>query len=169
MNFLIDHLAMCNNVIFQPSGLQYTMNPVKAPEGEAYGACSFELNHRAICFRIAKITPKKKGQFVTLLERSQSGTIIPFDETHIADLFVVSVCDDRHFGLCIFPKSALCHKGIISCQGKTGKLAMRVYPPWVQPSSKQGVMTQRWQIECFLDASHGNQIDLERARFLFGY
>ncbi|EJP05170.1 MepB domain protein [Leptospira interrogans serovar Bulgarica str. Mallika] len=38
-------------------------------EGSDYGACNFELKKWKITFRVAKITPKKVGQFVTLWKR----------------------------------------------------------------------------------------------------
>jgi len=39
------------------------------PESAEYCAYTFDLNNRRITFRLAKITPTKIGQFVTLWKR----------------------------------------------------------------------------------------------------
>ncbi|MDP1574974.1 MAG: MepB family protein [Coxiellaceae bacterium] len=53
--------------------------PVTEPESAKYGAFAFTLNGFNVRFRVAKITPTKIGQFVTLWKRSASGPIQPFD------------------------------------------------------------------------------------------
>ncbi len=44
-------------------------------------------------------------------------------------------------------------KGIISLSKQGGKRAMRVYPPWDKPESKQAAKTQVWQVCIFLKFS----------------
>ena len=44
----------------------------------------------------------------------------------------------------------LYEKGIVSKEGKRGKQAMRVYPPWDIASSRQAKNTQAWQLMYFL-------------------
>lgn len=56
-----------------------------------YSAYRFYLNEKFICYREAKITPTKTGQFVTLWKRSRLGTIEPFDSTDLIDFVFVSV------------------------------------------------------------------------------
>jgi len=95
-----------------------------------YGACAFKLNSMFIRFRVAKITPIKMGQFVTLWKRINAGPIQPYDIMDEFDFFVISVRKDKQFGQFIFSKSILLKHKIISNNGQRGKLAIRVYPPW---------------------------------------
>ena len=53
--------------------------PVSESQNSEYGAYIFKLNDISIRFRVAKITPTKIGQFVTLWERIGSGAIQPYD------------------------------------------------------------------------------------------
>jgi hypothetical protein len=102
----------------------------KEVESSEYGACDFKLSNKKIKFRIAKITPKKVGQFVTLWKRIGSGPILPYDLEDPFDFYVVSVRTCEGFGQFVFPKNVLYDRGIISKDGRGGKRAMRVYPPW---------------------------------------
>ncbi|MEC0126550.1 MepB family protein [Paenibacillus pabuli] len=52
-----------------------------------------------------------------------------------------------YIGHFVFPKHVLLQRDIISDQGKGGKRAIRVYPPWDKPTSKQALNTQQWQLE----------------------
>lgn len=151
MNSAQEHLLLCFSKIFEPSGLVFFSPPVQEAEGAAYGACKFVLNNRSICFRVAKITPTKNGHFVTLWKRPKSGRIKPFHESDNIDLFMISARDGKHFGLFIFSKVLLISKGIVSSGNNNGKLAIRLYPPWVQPESKQAAKSQAWQIACFVE------------------
>ncbi len=45
-------------------------------EGAEYGACSFELNGLKIEHRVAKITPTKVGQFVTIWKRNEHRDLV---------------------------------------------------------------------------------------------
>jgi len=47
----------------------------KEEESDEYSAFRFSLNNKKICYREAKITPTKTGQFVTLWKRNVSGII----------------------------------------------------------------------------------------------
>lgn len=90
-------------------------------ESHEYDACNFELNGSYVVCRKAKITPKKKGQFVTFWKRNESGTIEPFHEDDDVDFFVVNVFFEDRSGQFVFQKSKLIQKGIISTQLKKGK------------------------------------------------
>jgi hypothetical protein len=136
-------------------------------ESEEYAASEFKLNHFRIKFRVAKITPTKVGQFVTLWKRIGCGPIQPFDLEDPFDLFVVSVRTPEHFGQFVFPKSVLDEKGILSSDGKGGKRAIRVYPPWDRTDNKQAVRTQKWQLLYFFEIPLNAQIDLLRVQKLF--
>ncbi|MCI9844099.1 MepB family protein [Flavobacterium pectinovorum] len=138
------------------------------PEAESaeYNAYRFEINKKTICYREAKITPTKTGQFVTLWKRNISGTIEPFDFSDLIDFVVISVRKENSFGQFIFPKAVLLEKGIFSTQTKEGKRATRVYPPWDITTSKQAQKTQNWQLDYFLDLSN-KKAAVSKAKLLF--
>lgn len=119
-------------------------------ESRDYGAHAFEVNgHRAV-FRVAKTTPTKDGQFVTLWKRTaDSGPIRPFDSSDGIGLFVVSVRGEAGFGQFVFPQRALIAHGVVSQDFIGGKRAVRVYPPWSRPGNRTARATQRWQLEHF--------------------
>lgn len=134
-------------------------------ESQEYGACIFELNKQRIKFRVAKITPTKNGQFVTLWKRIGKGPILPYDLEDPFDLFVISVRKEQRLGHFVFPKLLLREKGILSNKQKGGKRALRVYPPWDQPESKQAEKTQAWQSPYFFELAP--QASLVKAQALY--
>ncbi|MGW3147482.1 MepB family protein [Streptomyces sp. NPDC001177] len=109
----------------------------------------FTLDGRAVRFRVAKTTPTKVGQFVTVWQRSEEGPIRPFDTEDGVDLFVISSRDDDGFGQFVFPHQVLCERGIVSRNGRGGKRGFRVYPPWVTTTNRQAHSTQAWQVNYF--------------------
>lgn len=120
-------------------------------ESSAYGACNFLLENKQVKFRVAKITPTKIGQFVTLWKRADDASaIMPFDEADTIDLFICSVRKESEMGQFVFPKSALIEHGYVSKNGSGGKRAIRLYPPWDTPESAQALKTQRWQAIYFI-------------------
>jgi len=138
----------------------------KENESEEYSAFRFSLNHKKICYREAKITPTKTGQFVTLWKRNQTGIIEPFDYSDAIDFVIVSVRKEENWGQFIFPKSILLEKGIFSTEKKEGIRATRVYPPWDETSSKQAQKTQKWQLDYFFNFSN-TKIDFETLKKIF--
>lgn len=127
--------------------------PIAETESADYNAYTFHLNKKSICYRMAKITPTKTGQFVTLWKRNKSGIIEPFDFMDTIDFVIVSVQKDDLFGQFIFPKAVLLAKGIFSTETKEGKRATRVYPSWDETTSKQAQKTQQWQLDYFYKIS----------------
>ncbi|MDP1574113.1 MAG: MepB family protein [Coxiellaceae bacterium] len=125
-------------------------NLIIEKESEDYGALQFTLNNYRILFRVAKITPKKVGQFVTLWKRMNNGPIQPFDVDDPFDFIIIEIKSDRNMGHFIFPKNILCEKDIFSKNNKGGKRAMRVYAPWDKTDNKQALKTQAWQIKYFI-------------------
>jgi len=123
--------------------------PQPEAESNEYDAYRFRLNQKNICYRKAKITPTKTGQFVTLWKRNTTGIIEPFDFTDAIDFVIVSVRKNELFGQFVFPKSVLLEKGIFTTSTKEGKRATRVYPPWDETTSKQAQKTQQWQLNYF--------------------
>lgn len=137
-------LYACLTLAYEPIGLRCT-NIIIEPESKEYGACTFEVNDKKIKFRVAKITPKKSGLFVTFWKRMGKGPIMPYDISDDFDYLIISIRTDKNFGQFVFRKSLLLEKGIISQHGKGGKRAIRVYPPWESAPSNQSRKTQNWQ------------------------
>lgn len=120
-------------------------------EGKEYSASRFSLDGKTVEFRIAKITPKKTGAFVTIWKRNDAGITKPFDENDEVD-GVVFICEtDKRFGAFIFPKEILVNKKIFSKERLGGKRGIRVYPPWDLAANAQAKKTQNWQVKYFLD------------------
>ncbi|MEA5425630.1 MepB family protein [Arcicella lustrica] len=152
--------------LYEPCGFNCT-EPVLELESAEYGACDFKLDNLNIKYRVAKITPTKTGQFVTLWKRNKQGIIEPFRLDDEIDFFIISTRKDNHFGQFIFPKAVLYEKGVISDETKEGKRAIRVYPPWDDANSKQAQKTQEWQLKYFLEIPEDELSDLALAKQLF--
>jgi hypothetical protein len=133
---------------YDPAGLN-CQDLIKESESQDYGALSLKINQRNVKFRVAKITPRKIGQFVVLWKRIGKSPILPYDLADPVDLFIVNVRQDENFGQFIFPKEVLCERGIVSKAGKGGKRAMRVYPPWDIANNSQAKKSQEWQLKYF--------------------
>ncbi len=135
-------------------------------ESQEYSAARLEIGHARVVFRVAKITPTKVGQFVTLWKRIGNGPIMPFDAVDQIDFCMISVSSKDHFGLFIFPKSVLINKDIFSANGQGGKRAIRVYPSWDVTDSKQAKATQAWQLRYFIEISPDGFCDKDSLRKL---
>ncbi|MDZ5633612.1 MepB family protein [Janthinobacterium sp. GMG1] len=129
--------------------------PVPEAESADYGACRAELHGKRLVLRVAKTTPTKIGQFVTVWKRPHpDADIAPLDDADPFDVVIIAVADDdgaRH-GFFVFPRSVLLERGVMSRASQGGKRALRVYPPWCAPESIQAQRTQRWQSACFVAA-----------------
>ncbi len=159
-------LLLSKETVFDKAALQST-SLQKELESEEYSAYRFVLNHKNICYREAKITPTKTGQFVTLWKRNQTGVIEPFNYLDAIDFVIVTVRKDQNWGQFIFPKKTLLDKGIFSTQNKEGIRATRVYPPWDETTSKQAQKTQKWQLGYFYLFTNPDQMDLNKIRKIF--
>ena len=153
-------------LVYAPSGFDSSLPQIESESAE-YGACTFILNGLSICFRVAKITPTKIGQFVTLWKRTGKSPIQPFDLSDSIDFVVVSVRKGDLFGQFVFPKLALCEKGIVSKNAQGGKRAFRVYPPWDNTISPQAQKTQKWQLEYFLEIPTDKPVDIHRLQYIY--
>ncbi|MFI1970269.1 MepB domain containing protein [Streptomyces cinnamoneus] len=164
-------LLAAKTAVYDPSRFVCSQ-PVPEPESAEYAAHAFTLDGLAVRFRVAKTTPTKVGQFVTVWQRSAEGPIRPFDAEDGVDLFVISSRDSGHFGQFVFPRAVLCERGIVSRGGSGGKRGFRVYPPWVTTTSRQAAATQAWQTAYFLHlgAEGGpllDVVDVARAQALY--
>lgn len=119
-------------------------------ESIEYGGCTFILSGKVITHRVAKSTPTKNGQFVTLWKRNVNGATEPFDYSDKFDLIVITTRSGDNLGQFIFPKSVLLDNGVISGKDKKGKRGIRVYPPWDTTTSRQAENSQQWQTKYFL-------------------
>jgi len=154
------------NRVYTPSGFECSQ-PVMERESVEYCAYRFELNNFFVLFRVAKITPTKIGQFVTLWKRLQKGPIQPYDSTDSVDFVIVNTRNKDRFGQFIFPKAVLCQHGVFSINGDGGKRAIRVYPPWDMAVNQQAKKTQKWQLQFFLEIPKNSEADLARAKLLY--
>ena len=143
-------LIAAQEFAYNPSGLIIS-NLEQEAESQEYGACSFDLGQKYIKFRVAKITPKKVGQFVTFWKRMGDGPIMPYDVNDHFDFLIVSVRKVDCLGQFIFPKNVLLQKGLLSKDGRGGKRAMRVYSVWDITESLQAKKTQGWQLLYFVE------------------
>ncbi len=159
-------LLAAKGLIYEQSGLVIS-DYKEELESKEYGAVDFKLNNLRVKFRAGKITPTKAGLFVTLWKRIGSGPILPYDIEDPFDLVVISVRSSQYFGQFVFPKNVLQEKGIISKEGKGGKRAMRIYPPWDTVDSKQAKKTKEWQGLYFLQIDKKTFVDDEIIRKLF--
>ncbi|TJZ54664.1 MepB domain containing protein [Streptomyces piniterrae] len=159
-------LLAAKGLVYDPSGFTCS-RPVPEAESVEYGACEFTLDGLSVRFRVAKTTPTKVGQFVTVWKRSPGGPIQPFDAEDPVDLFVISTREGQRFGQFVFPRDVLCERDIVSRNGSGGKRAFRVYPPWVTTTNRQARSTQAWQLNHFLHLPEAGPIDTARARALY--
>lgn len=168
LNHLPCELITAIEHVYTPAGMRLTAAPLREAESSEYGASRFGLDGHAIVFRVAKTTPSKIGQFVTIWKRPISGGIIsPLDIADGVAFVVVSVCDATHRGQFVFDQKILAAQGIMAINGKGGKRAIRVYPPWVKPIAKAAVKTQQWQLCYFLPLEQNASADSVRVRRLF--
>lgn len=152
--------------IYNAAGIQITDEARRETESDEYGACRFSLNNHNIAFRVAKTTPTKIGQFVTIWKRLAK-KIVPLDNQDGINFVVISVSDATHQGQFIFDRATLVAQGIMSNKGKGGKLALRVYPPWTKPVAKIAIKTQNWQLPYFLPIPQDGVIATMKIRELF--
>jgi hypothetical protein len=173
MDYNLEHLpedlSFAIKNIYSLAGLKLTTMALPESESFGYGACRFGLNGKNIVFRIAKTTPRKVGQFVTVWKRRKTSEhIVPFDITDGIDFLVISVSDGMAYkGQFVFDQKILLMKDIMSQDDKGGKRGFRLYPPWVKLLSKEALKTQKWQLPYFFSWEGAGVVDLEVVCNLF--
>ena len=146
-------LLIAQEYAYKPSGLAI-QSFIKEGEGQEYNAAGFDLNGMGVKFRTGKITPTKIGQFVAFWEKDNNNKNRPFLFEEAPELLVVTTFkNNNEFGQFVFPKDILVKKNILRTTSTTGKMAIRVYPSWDTPTSKQALNTQKWQAPYFVDMS----------------
>lgn len=160
-------LIATKKLVYDPCQFKLT-NPSIEFESIEYGAYEFKLNELSIKFRVAKVTPTKIGQFVTLWKRIGNSPICPYDLFDPIDFYVISVRNNNYFGQFVFHKSVLAEQGVLSINGECGKRAIRVYPPWDKVMNKQAEKTQSWQKKYFIEISENKFNDTKRFKNYYG-
>lgn len=154
------------NQLFQTSNLSLE-NIEFEKECSEYNGYQFEYNNKKFIFRKSKITPTKKGMFVTLWKRTIAGPIAPFDFNDGID-FVIILSENSIFSGCfIFSAKVLLAQGIFSTEKKEGKRAFRVYVPTDVLESKQALRTQKWQSNFFIERLSNDCFDFNKSLQLF--
>ncbi len=123
----------------------------KDTENQDYQGLNIHIANKHIKYRKAKLTPKKRGFFVTLWKRDPENKSIPYTESDSFDMVIIAVSQDQNEGIFIFPKSILIEKNLITTAKKQGKRGFRVYPNWVVTQNRQAISTQKWQTAYFID------------------
>ena len=73
-----------------------------------------------------------------------------FSYEKATDLLVINTFTSRKgFGQFVFPKEVLLKQKILKTATTKGKMAIRLYPIWDKPTSKQAIETQKWKLEFF--------------------
>lgn len=119
--------------------------------GAAYFGFDFQLDNQRFKFRKAKVTPKKIGLFVALWKRGNDGQTIPFTADDHFDYYLISVEQEQHNGLFVFPKQTLIENCILTAGCQVGKRGFRLYPDWSIPTNKQATKSKEWQHTYFVD------------------
>ena len=160
---IFSELELIDNLVFRTCGIEMK-NVETELESQEYFAHNFQLAKKNVKFRIAKITPTKTGQFVTIWKRNEQGITEPFHILDDIDFYIIATRKATNFGLFIFPKTVLYENKILSDKIRDGKRGIRVYPTWDLTASKQAQKTQHWQTKYFIDLSIEMQIDIERLK-----
>ncbi len=157
MSRFYNAVTFINNKIYEPNNLMIS-NIQEEQQNSEYGAGKFTLNLTTIRFRVAKITPTKIGQFVAFWEKDDCNKNQAYQYKDFPDLLVITTFKDKKVGQFVFPKELLMKKGILKTKDKQGKMAIRVYPSWDEPTNKQAVTTQKWQLPYFIDLADHNML-----------
>ncbi len=161
-------LHLSYKLVYEPCGIVCTSKPKPELESQEYGAYDFLLGEAPVKFRVAKKTPTKVGQFVTLWKRIGKGPIQPYDIKDPIDIYIICVQEGKNVGQFVFPKNVLASEDVLSKSGKGGKRAIRVYAPWVKTESSQASSSKLWQTKYFINMSDSKKIDLDRVKKLYG-
>jgi hypothetical protein len=125
------------------------------PDNAEYGALLAHLRGVPVRFRVAKVTPRKVGLFVTTWRRAADGGTEPFPADEPVAGLVVVTREDGRFGAFLFPRAVLADRGVLAGPG-AGKRGFRVYPSWSVTTNRTARVAQAWQTEHFVDLTEGS-------------
>jgi len=167
LNQFYKALTYVNEMFYKPN--QLTINAIQEEaQNSDYGSGTFQLNSKSVRFRVAKITPNKIGQFVAFWEKDEDNKNQPFSHEKATDLLVINTfTSNNNFGQFVFPKEVLVKQNILKTATTKGKMAIRVYPRWENPSSKQAIETQKWQLAYFVETNNTNSFPAQELLKLY--
>ena len=119
-----------------------------------YEALTIYTNEGLVRSRLANKTPKKKGFFFALWIKDEYGKNRPLTSEELGIGLVINIIDKHRKGQFIFPQEVLINKGILKSDNNKGKMALRVYPPWVTELNKSAIKTQQWQCKYFTEMTN---------------
>ena len=160
-------IDLINKHVFKVCGTEIT-NLETESESQEYFAHNLQLNNKKVKFRMAKITPTKTGQFVTIWKRNINGITEPHNIDDKFEFYIIATKEDSKFGVFIFNQAILSENKILSNQKTEGKRGIRVYQTWSVTTNKQAIKTQIWQTKYFIEIPSDNQIDIKKAKQLLG-
>ena len=167
MNEFYNALTYINKMFYEPNHLSLKAVREEAQNSD-YGAGTFQLNSKSIRFRVAKITPTKIGQFVAFWEKDEENKNQAFSYEKATDLLVINTFTSKNsFGQFVFPKEVLVEQNILKTATAKGKMAIRVYPSWETPTSKQAIETQKWQLEYFVGTHNTKELPIKELLKLY--
>lgn len=168
MNLFFHTLTHINEAFYKRNHLTVT-DIQEEQQNLEYGAGVFQLNGQSVRFRVAKITPTKIGQFVAFWEKGAKNKNQAFSEENAPDLLVIHTVskDQQAFGQFVFPKDILVKYNILKSPTTKGKMAMRVYPSWDAPTSKQAITTQKWQLPYFVELKCNSEYNAQQFMQLY--
>jgi hypothetical protein len=167
VNNFIKALNHVNKLVYEPNQLTLT-SIQEEKQNSNYGAGTFQLASCSVRFRVAKKTPNKVGQFVAFWEKDENDNNQPYTYEKAPDLLVINTfLSNDEMGQFIFPKDILAKQNILKTSATKGKMAIRVYPSWDTPTSKQAIKTQKWQLPYFVDLSDTNKLPIKKLLELY--
>ncbi|WP_158730324.1 MepB family protein [Flavobacterium sp. I-STPA6A] len=164
-SYIFSEIQLLNNSIFKLCGIQLE-NVATEKESQEYFAHNFKLNKQKVIFRMAKITPTKTGQFVSIWKRNEKGITEPHHVDDDFEFYVIATRQAERFGVFIFNKTVLSENKILTSPKGKGKRGIRVYPNWSVTENKQAQKTQNWQTKYFVEIGNSNEIDLNELKNL---
>ncbi|MEF2245215.1 MepB family protein [Paenibacillus sp. IITD108] len=161
-------LTYVKEIFYEPNHLIIKSVQEEAQNSD-YGAGVFQLNSKSVRFRVAKVTPNKLGQFVAFWEKDLNNKNQAFSYDNATDILVINTFsnDNQTFGQFVFPKEVLVKQNILKTATAKGKMALRVYPSWDTPTSKQAIETQKWQLPYFVVLNKNNSIHAQQLLRLY--
>jgi len=162
---IFSEIQLLNNSIFKVCGIELE-NVETEKESQEYSAHNFELNKQKVKFRMAKITPTKTGQFVTIWKRNENGITEPHNVDDVFEFYLIVTRQAERFGVFIFNKTVLSENRILTSKKGEGKRGIRVYPNWSVTENKQAQKTQNWQTKYFVEIGNGIETDLNKVKKL---
>ncbi|MGI2298139.1 MepB family protein [Paenibacillus sp. GXUN7292] len=161
-------LTYVKEIFYEPNHLIIKSVQEEAQNSD-YGAGVFQLNSKSVRFRVAKVTPNKLGQFVAFWEKDLNNKNQAFSYDNATDILVINTFsnDNQTFGQFVFPKEVLVKQNILKTATAKGKMALRVYPSWDTPTSKQAIETQKWQLPYFVVLNKNNSIHAQELLRLY--